>query len=496
MSPIVLIHLPNSLPFAPILYGVLAAGLTATMANPALTSGELAWILQNAKPQAVVTTPDGWRSLTKALDDLDDSALRATLLCGDRIFTVDPASDDYGSTPPSPRTPSPGSGPRDWKVLLSRAPLAAPVALTPTECRARTAVILWSSGTSGKSKGVLLSHRALTATLAALWHISASLDADQRWAAFVPFFHVFGLTNVLLLAPCCGATLFVMPRFDARALLDNVQRHRLTFLHMAPPVAALLAKGALPDRFDLSSVKGGVSGGAPLAPDVIERVWRRLGFLIKLGYGMSEAASVCHQVGETWEDLRPQLGSTGVPLHGVELKIVALDAPAAEVVERGREGEILVRSPSVMSCYLNDRAATDEALSEDGWLRTGDVGKIDERGYLWITDRLKEVIKVKGFQVSPSELEGVLCASPLVADAGVVSVFDEAQATELPRAYVVPADASLLSHGAAWEAGATSELRRLGAEVREWVEGKTAHYKWYVCTEDSVSNLWMALVQC
>lgn len=245
---------------------------------------------------------------------------------------------------------------------------------------------------------------------------------------------------------------------------------------MAPPVAVLLAKGGMLDEFDLSSVRGGISGGAPLAPEIIELVHRRLGVLIKLGYGMSEAASVCHHVGDTWEDLKPQLGSTGVPLYGVELKIVSLDSAPGHVVKQGQEGEIVIRSPSVMSCYLNNQAATDEALSKDGWLRTGDIGKIDEKGFVWITDRLKEVIKVKGFQVSPSELEGVLCASPLVADAGVVSVFDAAQATELPRAYIVPADGNLLAQ----ETEGMPALQRLAHEVKQWVESNTAHYKWYV----------------
>ncbi|EON67618.1 hypothetical protein W97_06761 [Coniosporium apollinis CBS 100218] len=447
------------------------------MANPALTASELAWILQNAKPQAIVTTLDGWKTLRRAIEELSDNVVRQTLLRDDRIFTVDPTSDPYGTASHTPGPPPPGA--RDWKALLSSPPLKSPIPFTPSECLARTAVIIWSSGTSGKSKGVQLSHAALTTSLAALWHISTGFDGDERWLAFVPFFHVFGLTNVLLLAACCGGTALVMPKFEPRTLLGYVQRHRVTFLHMAPPVAVLLAKSPMLDDFDVSSVRGGVSGGAPLGSEVIETVHKRLGFPVKLGYGMSEAPSLCHQVGDTWEELQPQLGSTGVPLYGVEIKIVPSDSDGAgAVLKRGREGEILVRSPSVMSGYLNNGAATAEAFTQDGWLRTGDVGKIDDSGFLWITDRLKEVIKVKGFQVSPSELEAVLCASPLVADAGVISVFDAAQATELPRAYVVPTDTTLLTQHVLGETEASPELKRLGGEVRKWVEGRTAHYKW------------------
>ncbi|GAB7356926.1 hypothetical protein MBLNU459_g7775t2 [Dothideomycetes sp. NU459] len=479
ISPTVLIHLPNSLAFAPILFGVFASGLTATMANPALTSGELAWVLTNAEPELVVTTPEGLPVLKKAIAESGSQKVKSALVSnGDRIFIVDPANQDYGLTnvaEASARARA-QAGTRSWRSLLGRQPIKKPVSFPANEYARRTAVILWSSGTSGKSKGVVLSHTALVANMVAQWHINLDFDADQRWLGFAPFYHIFGLCTCLLLAPTIGATIFVMPKFDPRAMLSHVQDFRITFLHMAPPVAVILAKSPMLDGFDLSSIQGGVSGGAPLPTEIIEQVYKRLGFLIKLGYGLSEAGSVCNQIGSTWEELAPQLGNTGLPLYGVEIKIISIED--GSILPKGQEGEILVRNPGLMNGYLNNPSATAEALDSEGWFHTGDIGKVDCKSFVWITDRLKEVIKVKGFQVSPSELENVLCGSPLVADAAVTGIFNAEEATELPRAYVVPSDKKLADMCAPGMSAATPELIALGEELKKLVEGKTIRYKW------------------
>ncbi|KAG9535474.1 acetyl-CoA synthetase-like protein, partial [Aureobasidium melanogenum] len=182
------------------------------------------------------------------------------------------------------------------------------------------------------------------------------------------------------------------------------------------------------------------------------------------------------QVGETWEVIQPQLGNTGVPCFGIELKIVSVDDPT-KTVAKGLEGEILIRSPTNMTCYLNNKTATDEALDREGWFHTGDVGKVDTNGHLWITDRLKDVMKVKGFQVSPSELENILCGSPSVADAAVCGLFDAGLASELPRAYVVPSSKHLLAQCTP-NGPVTPELQALAQEIKQLVESKTVRYKW------------------
>lgn len=387
-----LVHLPNCVQYAPILYGIFASGLTVTLANPLLTHGELAWVLQNAQPEAVITTSAGWRTLEKAIADDKKAGVTIPFKKFNRIFIVDPENDDYGSGASSKA--SLPTAAQDWRTLLSDKPLTTPVQFDSQECKRRAAVILWSSGTSGRSKGVILSHYGLCVNMHAYWHSNPHFGTEHRWLGFAPFYHIFGMSYVLLYAACLGATVVVMSKFTPDKMLQYVQDYRITFLHMAPPVGVLLAKSPMLNHYDLSSLKEGVSGGAPFPREIIEMIHKRLGILIKLGYGLSEAGSVCNQFGYTWEDMKPQLGNTGGPMYGVELKIISLDD--AKTMKRGEEGEILIRSGQLLNCYLNNKEATNESLDLDGWFHTGDIGKIDDKGFLWITDRLKEVIKVKG----------------------------------------------------------------------------------------------------
>lgn len=252
------------------------------MANPALTSGELAWILKSSEPQVVVTTPQGLQVLNRAIMESDNPKVKAHLLNTHRIYVVDPAHDEYGLPSSRSKGIDLDHSVQDWKALLAAEPLKSSVHFNEHEYKYRTAIILWSSGTSGKSKGVVLSHQALVSNVHSLWHINQAFDDNQRWLGFAPFYHIFALCNVLLLGVASGATIFVMPKFDPKLMLSYVQRFRITFLHMAPPVAVLLAKSPMLDAYDISSIQGAVSGGAPLPPEIVEQVYHRLGFLIKL----------------------------------------------------------------------------------------------------------------------------------------------------------------------------------------------------------------------
>lgn len=263
------------------------------MANPALTSGELAWILKSSEPQVVVTTPEGLQVLHKAIMESDSPKVKANLLNTHRIYIVDPAHDEYGLPCSHSKGTKLDESSQDWKALLAAEPLKTSVKFKANEYKDRSAVILWSSGTSGKSKGVVISHQALVSNVHSLWHINPAFDDNQRWLGFAPFYHIFALCNVLLLAVASGATIFVMPKFDPKLMLSHVQRFRITFLHMAPPVAVLLAKSPMLDSFDITSIQGAVSGGAPLPPEIVEQVYRRLGFLIKLVSLATTAFLIC-----------------------------------------------------------------------------------------------------------------------------------------------------------------------------------------------------------
>lgn len=503
LAPVVLIQLPNCLAFAPVLYGAFASGLTASLASPALTATEVGWILQNARPRVIITAKACLGAMREALGAQQDAAFFA----GVPIFTVDVAGDAYlsgaeGSSSSSSSSSSSAKGQeQDWSALLRDPPSRAqPYHLSAVSAPNRTAVVLWSSGTSGRSKGVLISHAALTFATASIWY-----DADfhrpglrQSWLGYVPFYHVFGLCNIFLLAPSVGASCHVMSSFNLEAMLSATARRRVTYLHMAPPVAVMLAKADAVEKYvkqgGFSTVVAGVTGGAPLGHEVVLEVHRRLGFRVKMGYGLSETCNTSLQRGTSEADMHAGAGDSGRPHYGVELLIAAEGQDFSKAGGKtvpgkiGEAGEILIRSPSLMSAYLPtggvvgatgkqkpDMSVTAEALTPDGWFRTGDVGFLDARGAIHITDRLKELIKVRAYQVAPAELEAVLCSSASVADAGVVGVYDASQATEWPRAYVVPRDAALVRGG-----GDRAGLERLAAELKALVEKRTARYKWLV----------------
>ncbi|KAK4224360.1 putative acyl-CoA synthetase /AMP-acid ligase II [Podospora fimiseda] len=485
IAPVVLIQLPNCLPFAPILLGTFAAGLTATLASPALTADEIAWILQNAKPKVIITAAACLDAMKAALAKQEDKEYFSSV----PVYTVDPATEVYPSSAPA--------GVNSWRALLWSAPYRG-TPFKPESAAARTAVILWSSGTSGRSKGVLLSHHAINFASASLWH-----DADyypvsgaQRWLGYVPFYHVFGLCNVLLLGLTTGSTVYVMQSFNLKTMLEGVKKYRVTYLHMAPPVAVMLAKAPVVDEYTakdkdgkhgFSSVVGGVTGGAPLGHEVVVQVYERCGFRVRLGYGLSETCSTSLQRGLGAADMHAQAGDTGLPHYGVEILISAGEGYATKEGEITKaagidvEGEVLVRAPGLLSSYLPvgvfsgvkpDMSVTEEALTADGWFRTGDVGALCKEGRLRITDRLKELIKVRAYQVAPAELEAVLCSSEAVGDAGVVGIYDKDEATEWPRAFVVPRSGK--------ENMSRAELEKLAVQLKELVEKRTAKYKWLI----------------
>lgn len=491
VAPVVVIQLPNCLAFAPVLHGVFASGLTASLVSPALTASELSWVLQNARPKVIVTAKACLGAMHEALKSQTDRAFFSSV----PVFTVDVANDQYPAPSGLGAKPASATQEKDWSALLATPPAPVePYHLDATSASNRTAVILWSSGTSGRSKGVLLSHNALVFATASVWH-----DGDyhkpglqQRWLGYVPFYHVFGLCSLFLITPCIGATCYVMSAFNLDVMLSSTAKRKITYLHMAPPVAVMLAKSAAVEPYikngGLKSIVAGLTGGAPLGHEVVVEVYKRLGFRVRMGYGLSETCSVATQKGLTEADMHAGGGNSGKAHWGVELMIAAdgqdFRAGSTRPGRINEAGEILVRSPGVTSAYLPlgglggggapDMSITTEALTPDGWFRTGDVGHLDAEGQVHITDRLKELIKVRAYQVAPAELEAVLDSSDAVADAGVIGIHDSSEATEWPRAFVVPQNMDLIKNRD------RKGLEKLAAELKELVEKRTARYKWIV----------------
>jgi acyl-CoA synthetase (AMP-forming)/AMP-acid ligase II len=303
------------------------------------------------------------------------------------------------------------------------------------------ALMLSSSGTTGLPKVVQLSHRAVVANLCQTAEVFPYAEGE-RVLGLAPFFHAMGLIVVLLHALASGATVVTMPRFDPEEMLGAIERHGVSQVLIPPPVLKLLAHHPVVDRFDLSSLKIVGSGGAPAGADLTRAATERLGCTCAEGYGITEFGPMVAITPFLEGEVRH--GSVGFLMPGTEGQIV--------------DGEVWVRGPQVMSGYLGNPEATAATVDADGWLHTGDLGRFDEDGYLFLGDRLKELIKVKGFQVAPAELEALLRAHPAVADAAVVRVPDP-DTGERPKAFVVAAGE--LDHD----------------ELREFVASQVAPYK-------------------
>jgi acyl-CoA synthetase (AMP-forming)/AMP-acid ligase II len=294
----------------------------------------------------------------------------------------------------------------------------------------------------------MLTHRNLLANL-----VQADAVEEVDFKALVgvlPFFHIYGMVVILNFGLMRGATIVTLPRFELEPFLKVLQDWPITLAHIVPPIAVALAKHPLVDRYDLRHVHTLFSGAAPLGVALTDAIRQRLGMTVKQGYGMTETSPVTH-----YTDI-PRDGTAGRLVGSTECRIV--DVASGLDASRGQPGEVWIRGPQVMKGYLNNPEATARTLDAEGWLRTGDIGVIDEDGYLTIVDRLKELIKVKGYQVAPAELEALLLEHPRVADAAVIPVPDD-ECGEVPKAIIV-------SRGAL-----TAE------EVIAYVQPQVAHYK-------------------
>lgn len=300
----------------------------------------------------------------------------------------------------------------------------------------------FSSGTTGRPKGVMLTHRNVIANLLQCMppegdYLRTGADGvRQKLLCPLPFFHIYGLIAGLFLPIYVGAQSIFMPAFDMVKFLEIIQQYKVTRAHVVPPICLGLAKHPIVDKFDLSSVKVLMSGAAPLGAEVQMACGTRLNCLVKQAWGMTELSPA----GTIFpDDLLREMkgngkGSSGPLVPGTEAKIVCLKT--GQDLLPTEEGELCIRGPQVMKGYYKNKEATDNMIDKDGWLHTGDIATFDEQGLVYLLDRCKELIKYKGFQVAPAELEAVILQMPEITDVVVIPVPDE-EGGEVPRAYVV-----------------------------------------------------------
>ncbi|MDG4649102.1 AMP-binding protein [Roseibacterium sp. SDUM158017] len=415
---------PNMPEYPVVFHGVALGGGTVTTINPTYTAPEITHQLNDSGATLLVTIP--------MFAELAETAIAGT---GVRDVAVIGAESGLS-----------------LDDLMGR-PLEAQA---PVDLREHVVVLPYSSGTTGRPKGVMLTHRNLVANVQQAGAV-AGITPDDVAVAFLPFFHIYGMTVMMNLFLERRAKLVTMPRFDLELFLGLIARHRATRLYIVPPVALALAKHPMVAEHDMSSVREVFSGAAPLGPETEIAVGERLGASSVQGYGMTELSPISHMT--IGGDARH--GSSGQAVPSTECRIV--NPETLQDMGPGEEGELWVRGPQVMKGYLNNPQATAECLTPDGWLRTGDLAVIDGDGFMFIRDRLKELIKFKGFQVAPAEVEAALIAHPGVADAAVTARRDE-EAGELPVAFVVRA-----------QGPSGSEVTE--AELRAHCEGCLAHFK-------------------
>jgi acyl-CoA synthetase (AMP-forming)/AMP-acid ligase II len=285
------------------------------------------------------------------------------------------------------------------------------------------------------------------------------MGPEDRIVAVLPFFHIYGMTVLMNVALRKGATVVVLPRFDLAQFIDVLEQHRITRAYVAPPVVLAMAKHPAFEGRDFSALTFILSAAAPLDADLAAAASRRLGSELGQAYGMTELSPGTHLVPDGTTDEAPP-GTIGKLFPSTEARLV--DPETGEDVGTGEPGEIWIRGPQRMKGYFGRQEETDTLIDADGWLHTGDIGTVDEHGWWHVVDRVKELIKYKGYQVAPAELEAVLLASPDVADAAVIGVYDE-RGDEVPKAFVVRAPSSTATEDdvLAYVAGHTAPYKRV-----------------------------------
>ncbi|MBG01852.1 MAG: 4-coumarate--CoA ligase family protein [Acidimicrobiaceae bacterium] len=413
---------PNLPEYAVAFHGTAVAGGTVTTVNPTYGAEEIRFQLNDANASILVTIE---AAIPIALEAIEGTDVTEIIVIGEH----------------------------ENATSLSEVVSADPIEQVPVDLSSQAIVLPYSSGTTGLPKGVMLTHRNLVANLCQCNGV-IDYDPEASGLAVLPFFHIYGMQVLMNGLLANGCTVISMPRFDLVEALTLIQTHKITHFFAVPPMILALAKHPVIDNFDLSSLDMVLSGAAPLGSELAEEAAARINCEVIQAYGMTELSPATH-ITPTGQ-YRP--GSVGVTVPNAECRIV--DPETGEDQDIGGEGELWIRGPMVMAGYLNNPEATAITIDEDGWLHTGDVATVDDQQHFYIVDRVKELIKFKGFQVPPAELEAIIITHPSVADVAVIGVPDD-EAGELPKAFVT----------------LKPDMEATATDIKDFVADKVATYK-------------------
>lgn len=444
---------PNSIDYATICYAILGCGATVSPVNAAYTPLELQAQLETSGARYLIAH--------SSLIDTAEKAIRF-----EPAISLIQANGDRDR-----------SGRPTAELLATKCAPSPLISIEPGEANDRLSFMCFSSGTTGRAKGVMTTHRNLVSNVQQwLVQVPHETMGDMTTVTFLPFSHIYGLTSYICMSMLVGNVTVVLPRFEPELYLRNIEKYRPESISVVPPIMLLLAKHPVVEQYDLSSLRRIICAAAPLSPQLREAVELRFKKLYNttiLGlqaWGMTETSPLAAMVPESRPDKRHTVGNV---TPSMEFRVV--DPETMQDVEletdgATKPGELWCRGPNIMKGYYRDKEATKSSLVSDDkgrvWLRTGDIGVIDKDGFITIIDRIKEMIKYKGLQVIPSELEGKLLEHPDVEDACVVGYWAEQLATELPAGFIV----------------ITREAKAKGKEavvegIHRWLNGRIANHK-------------------
>ncbi len=400
---------PNCIEFVIAFYGIIKAAAVACTVNSGYHEREIAYQLYDSGAKVLI--------VHQALRQVAELA-RSEAPELKHLIVIEETADEIASF---------------WSLIEHAPQIPVPVVIAP---QADLAVLPYSSGTTGLPKGVMLSHFNLTSNIRQFLEHgeeAKSFREEDVILVHLPLFHIYGMNVLMNGAIAIGATQVMMGRFDLELFLTLLSQHQVSVLCTVPPVGLVLTQAPNVSKYNLAALRIGFCGAAPLSASLQRRLQDTLGVPIIQGYGLTETSPYANC--DFAEPELSRLGSVGPAAPDTEEKVIDLETGRTEVAP-GKIGELLIRGPQVMKGYFNNPQATAATITDSGWLHTGDIVRRDADGYVWILDRKKELIKYKGFQVSPSELEGLLLEHPTVADVAVIGK-SEPECGEIPKAFVV-----------------------------------------------------------